>query len=62
MKNFYDFDLVFILAAGIFGSLSWVNPLYKIIIAIAAIIGIIYKVIDYHKKWKREDREWQNKQ
>jgi len=46
MKNFFDFDLAFILAAGIFGSLDWVDPLYKIIIAIAAIVGIVYKVIE----------------
>ena len=58
MKNFYDFDLAFILAAGIFGSMEWVDPIYKIVIAITVIIGIIYKVIDYHKKWRREDREF----
>lgn len=55
MKNFFDFDLAFILAAGVFGSMEWVDPFYKLLLAVIAIVGIVYKIIDYHKKWKREE-------
>lgn len=56
MKNFFDFDMAFILAAGLFGSMEWVDPFYKLLLAVIAVIGIIYKVIDYHKKWKLEEK------
>jgi len=58
--SFFDNDFVYWLGAILAINLDWVDPISKLLIALVAVVGLIFKIVDYLKKWKREDNNFSN--